>query len=35
TDIFTKIDRLAELFNKGVLSAEEFSAKKSELLQRL
>jgi hypothetical protein len=35
TDIFNKIDRLAELFNKGILSNEEFSAKKSELLSRL
>jgi len=35
TDIFNKIDRLAELFNKGVLSESEYSAKKSELLSRL
>lgn len=34
-DIFTKIDRLAELFNKGILTEEEFSTKKSELLARL
>ena len=34
-DIFNKIDRLAELFNKGVLTEEEFSSKKSELLSRL
>lgn len=34
-DIFNKIDRLAELFNKGVLTEEEFSSKKSELLARL
>lgn len=35
TDIFNKIDRLAELFNKGVLSSDEYSSKKSELLSRL
>lgn len=34
-DIFNKIDRLAELFNKGILTEEEFSSKKSELLSRL
>lgn len=34
-DIFNKIDRLAELFNKGILTDEEFSSKKSELLARL
>ena len=34
-DIFNKIDRLAELFNKGVLTADEFNNKKSELLKRL
>ena len=34
-DIFNKIDRLAELFNKGILNEEEFSSKKSELLSRL
>lgn len=35
TDIFAKIERLAELERKGVLSQEEFAAKKSELLGRL
>lgn len=35
TDIFGKIERLAELHQKGILSAEEFAAKKSELLARL
>jgi hypothetical protein len=35
TDIFTKIERLAELHNKGILSPEEFAAKKAELLARL
>jgi hypothetical protein len=34
-DIFIKIERLAELRQKGVLSEEEFSAKKAELLSRL
>ncbi len=34
-DIFNKIDRLAELLKKGVLTEEEFSAKKVELLARL
>jgi len=34
-DIFNKIDRLAELFNKGILTEDEFSSKKSELLSRL
>lgn len=34
-DIFNKIDRLAELFNKGILTEEEFSNKKAELLARL
>lgn len=34
-DIFIKIERLAELYKKGVLSEEEFSAKKTELLSRL
>lgn len=34
-DIFNKIERLAGLFRKGILSEEEFSAKKSELLARL
>ena len=35
TDIFTKIERLAELHKKGSLSADEFTAKKAELLSRL
>ena len=34
-DIFAKIERLADLQAKGILSAEEFAAKKSELLSRL
>ncbi|MBV8129163.1 MAG: SHOCT domain-containing protein [Planctomycetaceae bacterium] len=34
-DIFAKIERLAELERKGILSQEEFTAKKSELLGRL
>jgi hypothetical protein len=35
TDIFTKIERLADLQKKGILSPEEFAAKKAELLSRL
>jgi Short C-terminal domain len=35
TDIFTKIERLADLRRKGILSEQEFSAKKAELLSRL
>ena len=35
TDIFAKIERLADLQQKGIISNEEFSAKKSELLSRL
>ena len=35
TDIFAKIERLAELHKKGILSPEEFAAKKAELLSRL
>ena len=35
TDLFTKIERLAELHKKGILSSEEFAAKKAELLSRL
>jgi Short C-terminal domain len=35
TDIFAKIERLADLHKKGILSSEEFSAKKAELLSRL
>ncbi|OWK45347.1 SHOCT domain-containing protein [Fimbriiglobus ruber] len=34
-DIFSKIERLAELQQKGIISQEEFAAKKSELLGRL
>jgi hypothetical protein len=34
-DIFFKIERLADLFKKGVLSEDEFAAKKTELLSRL
>lgn len=34
-DIFAKIERLAELKQKGVLSEEEFATKKAELLARL
>lgn len=34
-DIFAKIERLADLQQKGIISNEEFSAKKSELLSRL
>ena len=34
-DIFAKIERLAELRQKGILSEEEFSSKKSELMSRL
>ncbi|MDQ8201743.1 SHOCT domain-containing protein [Pelagicoccus sp. SDUM812003] len=34
-DIFEKIERLASLHEKGALTDEEFSSKKSELLQRL
>lgn len=34
-DIFNKIERLAALKEKGIVSNEEFSAKKAELLQRL
>ena len=35
TDIFAKIERLADLHKKGILSSEEFTAKKAELLSRL
>jgi hypothetical protein len=35
TDIFSSIERLAELKQKGVLTEEEFSRKKAELLSRL
>lgn len=34
-DIFAKIERLADLRGKGILSDEEFAAKKAELLDRL
>lgn len=35
TDIFAKIEKLADLKQKGILSENEFSAKKAELLSRL
>jgi hypothetical protein len=35
TDIFAKIERLAELKQKGILSEDEFAAKKAELLRRV
>jgi Short C-terminal domain len=35
SDIFAKIERLADLHQKGILSAEEFATKKAELLSRL
>ena len=35
TDLFAKIERLAELHTKGILSSEEFAAKKAEFLSRL
>lgn len=34
-DVFTQIEKLAELHQKGVLSAEEFATKKAELLRRI
>jgi hypothetical protein len=34
-DIFVKIERLADLRRKGILSEQEFSSKKAELLSRL
>ena len=34
-DLFAKIERLSELHKKGILSPEEFAAKKTELLARL
>jgi hypothetical protein len=34
-DIFDKIERLAALHAKGILTDEEFQAKKKELLDRL
>ena len=35
TDILATLERLAELTHKGILSEEEFAAKKAELLRRL
>jgi len=35
SDIFAKIERLAELHAKGILTADEFQAKKTDLLSRL
>jgi hypothetical protein len=35
SDIFAKIERLADLQKKGILSPEEFASKKAELLSRL
>ena len=34
-DIFAAIERLAELKDKGILTDDEFAAKKAELLSRL
>ena len=34
-EIFARIERLAELRQKGILTEEEFAAKKTELLARL
>ncbi len=34
-DVFATIERLADLKAKGILSDEEFSAKKAELLSRI
>jgi len=34
-DIFLKLERLADLHKKGIISVEEFAAKKAELLSRL
>ena len=34
-DVFAALERLAELHKKGVLTAEEFAAKKAELLARI
>ena len=33
--IFSRIERLAELFEKGILKEAEFESKKAELLARL
>jgi hypothetical protein len=35
TDMFAALERLAELKQKGILSEEEFTAKKAELLRRI
>ena len=35
SDIFDKIERLADLQKKGILSPDEFASKKAELLSRL
>ena len=35
TDIFAKIERLADLQKKGILTPDEFATKKAELLSRL
>jgi hypothetical protein len=35
TDIFAALERLAELQQKGILSEEEFTTKKAELLRRI
>jgi hypothetical protein len=35
TDMFATLERLAELRHKGILSEEEFAAKKAELLRRI
>jgi hypothetical protein len=35
TDVLSMIERLAELRQKGILSEEEFAAKKAELLARI
>ncbi len=34
-DVFGKLERLADLHARGIVTAEEFEAKKSELLARL
>ena len=35
SDVFAKIERLAALKQKGVLTDDEFNAKKAELLSRI
>jgi hypothetical protein len=35
SDIFTALEKLGELRDKGILSDEEFASKKAELLSRL